>query len=60
MPCTCRTSSANQLRRAAREVRDRWGCRLYVSAKRCPACGTKNFKRTKDDVCLHCTMKGED
>ena len=45
------------LRKADRELRDRWGCKRYVAAKKCPRCGTLNYRRKQDGTCLACSMK---
>jgi hypothetical protein len=44
-------------RLADKELKDRWGTKRYVSAARCPECGTKNLRRTQAGVCLACCMK---
>jgi hypothetical protein len=45
------------IRLADKELKDRWGTKRYVSAARCPECGTKNLRRTQAGVCLACCMK---
>ena len=55
MPCSTTTSA--QHRKADRELRDRWGCKHYVAAKKCPRCGTLNYRRKQNGTCLACSMK---
>ena len=39
-------------------LRQRWGVRTYVEAKRCPGCGAKSFQRNPSTgVCRVCLQK---
>lgn len=51
-------NTADQRREAEVWLRKSSGCRSYQHAAKCPNCGTKNFKRRKDNICYGCVRKG--
>jgi hypothetical protein len=54
-----RTKNVTEVRRDGEKfLRKRWGVRTHTVARRCPVCGTKNFMRASDKVCMGCKMKG--
>lgn len=52
-------NTGSQLQAAEQDIKDRYGCKYYPTAKRCPRCRTLNTKRNKVGVCLGCCMKAK-